>query len=204
MQRNEIQCPTTPRNSENATPGVEELGLSPSHQKSRCSAAYQSSPISPAKESPSKRKKLIGSLRSMTYLRSVQTPSPKAKNEKIRELHSESVVCIAWYPQKEASLSKSCRHLALLFERSGLPLPSISKKALPISPCSMKSNVRYPVRRAHSSTILHQYPFLRYLSQRIRSVVRTRCLAVYLAERFRLRPRRYSSCCAMTRFMLVV
>jgi len=71
---------------ENSTFNLEEFGLSPTHSSSICPDAQQ---MSPSKESPSRRKRLMGSLRSMGSLRGLGSYHLK---ERAKERCEEPVV----------------------------------------------------------------------------------------------------------------
>ena len=74
---------------ENDTPGLDDFGSSSSYTNSPSSDVHCSPPT---KESPSRRKKLVGSLRSMSSLRSVRSSPLKEKDKHLAEIPVEPEV----------------------------------------------------------------------------------------------------------------
>ncbi|KAF2828733.1 hypothetical protein CC86DRAFT_368883 [Ophiobolus disseminans] len=71
-----------PSGTENVFPGLEDFGALRAYMHSIVSDPNHSPP---AKESPSRRKRLMGSLRSLTSLRGAQSPSSKEKGKELAE-----------------------------------------------------------------------------------------------------------------------
>lgn len=96
------------REKENETPDLEDFGCSPTYTSSVSSDAHH---LSPSKESPSRRKKLMGSLRSIGSLRGLRSSHLKDRgNERAEEPVEPEVSpseCIV-----ESMLIHVCRVLA--------------------------------------------------------------------------------------------
>jgi hypothetical protein len=125
---------------ENETPDLGEFGLSPNHKTS------MSADVFPGKESPSRRKKLMGSLLSIGSLRGLRSsPLKQGGNERAAE-PTEPVEREVSLPMRivEALLMYVCRvlvHSSVRLSRSEISNQrhshSTSSVLLPISPCSV-------------------------------------------------------------------
>ncbi|KAH7078013.1 hypothetical protein BKA63DRAFT_564557 [Paraphoma chrysanthemicola] len=99
---------------ENDAPDLEEFGSLKSYTDSKHSEVH---PV-PAKDSPSRRKKLMGSLRSMSSLRIVRSPPKEESKESTRWLESTVEPESPCTPSKEVTPS-----LALNFQQSPVDQP---------------------------------------------------------------------------------
>jgi hypothetical protein len=174
------------REKENDTPDLEDFGLTMTFSSSAYSDAH---PLSPAKGSPSRRKKLMGSLRSVGSLQSLRSPPRKERGVEHGELSVYPDVSSLVHPWPTPA---NTTHRALVhpYARS-LRSPLTSRSPLQTNLCSAPFSGKILFLQAWSCSVRRLWLSSHRQRERAHATVLRLTTLVFLPEQFLIHLRHF-------------